>query len=59
MDPKRFYGTKQTNSFLKTRVPPADKSDDSCLSDTDDSDIEYLPNSTEDTSTSDDSYSSG
>lgn len=65
MDPKRFYATNQTtikqiNAQLKTRIPPADQSDDSCLSDTDDSGDEYLPTSTGDVSTpDDDSLSSG
>ncbi|XP_067014647.2 uncharacterized protein [Anabrus simplex] len=64
MDPKRVYAIKQTtskqiNAHIKTRIPPADQSDDSCLSDTVDNGDEYLPTSTGDVSSpDDDSHSS-
>ncbi|EEC01677.1 conserved hypothetical protein, partial [Ixodes scapularis] len=39
MNPGAFYGQKT----LRTRLPPEDKSDDSCLSDSDEDDPDYNP----------------
>lgn len=39
MNPAAFYGEKT----LRTRLPPEDKSDDSCLSDSDKDDPDYNP----------------
>lgn len=41
MNAQSFYGKKKAD--ILTRLPPEDKSDDSCLSDSHDSDTEYEP----------------
>lgn len=39
MDFRSFYGKKR----LRTRLPPEDKSDDSCLNDSEDDDVDPDP----------------